>query len=181
MVAALALPRALDRLPDRPVMLAGAGLMAAAMLFIGVRSVSDVAGWKLLLTVWFVLGIGYSAVLTPSGRLLRRSSTQQDRPALFAAQFALSHACWLLTYPLAGWLGAEAGMTVAFLVLGGFTAVGAVLTPVLWSAHDPEILEHVHENLPPDHPHVRDAVTTERGLKHAHAFVIDDVHREWPD
>ena len=72
-----------------------------------------------MLTVWFVLGVGYSAVLTPSGRLLRRSSTQQDRSAVFAAQFALSHACWLLTYLLAGWLGADAGMAVTFRVTAG--------------------------------------------------------------
>src|SRR3546814_15896387 len=90
-------------------MLAGAAVLAATMLFMGARSLHGVAGWSILLAVWFVLGLGYSAVLTPSGRLLRRSSHQEDRPALFAAQFALSHACWLLTYPLAGWLGAEIG------------------------------------------------------------------------
>lgn len=44
-------------------------------------------------------------MLTPTGRLLRRSAEAGDRPALFAAQFVLSHACWLLTYPLAGRLG----------------------------------------------------------------------------
>lgn len=180
MTAALALPRALERLPDRPVMLAGAGLMAAAMLLLGIRSLAVPAGWGLLLAVWFVLGIGYSAVLTPAGRLLRRSSTQQDRPSLFAAHFALSHACWLVTYPLAGWLGAEAGMSVTLIVLGGLTALGTMLAPVFWPAHDPDIIEHVHADLSPDHPHLRDAVRTRRGLKHAHAFVIDDVHREWP-
>jgi len=180
MTVALLLPRVLDRVSDRPVMLFGAGLMALGLLIIGAQSVSAAVGWPMLLAVWFVLGLGYSAVLTPSARLLRRSSTQQDRPALFAAQFALSHACWLLTYPLAGWLGAEVGMTITFLILGGLTAVGAALAPVFWPAHDPEIVEHVHEDLPPDHPHVRDAVRTRGGFKHAHAFVIDDVHREWP-
>jgi H+ antiporter protein len=179
MVAALLLPRALDRLPDRSVMLAGAGLIAASMLFIGIRSLSAPTGWELLLALWFVLGVGYSAVLTPSGRLLRRSSTQQDRPALFAAQFALSHACWLLTYPLAGWLGAQTGMAVTFLVLGALTVLGAAVAPLLWPAQDPEIIEHVHEDLPPDHPHLDDAVGIGHGRKHAHAFVIDDVHREW--
>lgn len=180
MLAALVLPRVLDRLPDRLVMLSGAALMAIAMFVIGARSIAGAAGWELLLAIWFILGLGYSAVLTPAGRLLRRSSTQQDRPALFAAQFALSHACWLLTYPLAGWLGAEAGMAVAFVVLGGLTGLGVLLAPVFWPANDPEILEHIHGNLPPDHPHVRDAEDTGTGLKHAHAFVIDDFHRKWP-
>jgi len=99
---------------------------------------------------------------------------------VFAAQFALSHACWLVTYLLAGWLGAGTGMTVTFLVLGGMTALGAILAPMFWPSHDPEIVEHLHQDLPSDHPHVRDAIRTRSGLKHAHAFVIDDVHREWP-
>ena len=180
MLAALALPRMLDRLPDRPVMLSGAALMAAAMLFIGVQSILWSVGWALLLSVWFVLGLGYSAVLTPAGRLLRRSSTPQDRPAVFAAQFALSHACWLLTYPLAGWLGAEAGMTVALVVLGGLSVLGVLLALALWPANDPEVLEHIHRDLAPEHPHLRDAVETGRGLKHTHAFVIDDFHQSWP-
>ena len=180
MLAALALPRMLDRLPDRPVMLSGAALMAAVMLFIGVQSILWSVDWALLLAVWFVLGLGYSAVLTPAGRLLRRSSTPQDRPAVFAAQFALSHACWLLTYPLAGWLGAEAGMSVALVVLVGLTVLGVLLAVALWPSDDPEVLEHIHRDLTPEHPHVRDAVKTGRGFKHAHAFVIDDFHRSWP-
>src|SRR3546814_3143772 len=51
---------------------------------------------------WFALGLSYAASITPGGRLLRRSSGADDRPALFAAQFALSHVCWLIAYPLAG-------------------------------------------------------------------------------
>ena len=49
-----------------------------------------------LLAIWFLIGVGSSLVQTPGGRLLRRSAHEEDRPALFAAQFALSHACWLL-------------------------------------------------------------------------------------
>lgn len=180
MLAALLLPRLLDRLPDRAVMLSGAALLALAMLGMGALSLRTPAGWPVLLAAWFILGLGYSAVLTPSGRLLRRSSHESDRPALFAAQFALSHACWLLTYPLAGWLGAETGMPTTFLVLGGLTALGVAIAPAVWPANDPENIEHVHEDLPPDHPHVHGAARTGYGLKHAHAFVIDDHHRHWP-
>ena len=180
MAAALLLPRLLDRLSDRAVMLAGAALLTAGMLSAGALALRGAVGWPLLLGIWFALGLGYSAVLTPSGRLLRRSSRQEDRPALFAAQFALSHGCWLLTYPLAGWLGAEAGMAAAFLALGGLTALGALLAPAVWPANDPEIVAHVHVDLPPDHPHLRDAEPTAQGLRHAHAYVIDEHHRRWP-
>src|SRR3546814_2350950 len=45
------------------------------------------------------MGVAYSVCVTPGGRLLKRSSDEADRPALFAAQFALSHVCWLIAYP----------------------------------------------------------------------------------
>lgn len=68
--------------------------MIAAGLFVGFLTASRYA---VLLPLWFTLGLGYSLAQTPSGRLLRRSAREEDRPALFAAQFALSHACWLIT------------------------------------------------------------------------------------
>ena len=71
-------------------------------------------------------------------------------------------------------------MTVALVVLGGLTVLGVLLALALWPVNDPEALEHIHRDLALDHPHVRDAVETGRGFKHAHAFVIDDSHRSWP-
>lgn len=75
---------------------------------------ADVALWPGLLLIWLLLGLGYSAVQTPAGRFLRRSVQAEDRPAVFAAQFALSHACWLITYPLAGWLGVTLPVSLTF-------------------------------------------------------------------
>ncbi len=77
-----------------------------SLVIAGVFFAAFAANYAALLAIWFVIGIGYSTAQTPSGRLLRRSSHPEDRPSLFAAQFALSHACWLFAYPLAGWLGA---------------------------------------------------------------------------
>jgi MFS family permease len=104
MLAALALPRLLDRLPDRPVMLAGGGLL---VLGLALTALTD--SFAELLAVWFLLGVGLSVVQTPTGRLVQRSGGPAQWPALFAAQFSLSHACWLLTYPLAGVVGSEGG------------------------------------------------------------------------
>jgi hypothetical protein len=129
-----------------------------------------------LLIAWALLGIGYSAAQTPNGRLLRRSAQAEDRPALFAAQFALSHACWLLTYPMAGWLGAAVGMPATLAVLGSVTLAGSVLAGLLWPSDDPEVIAHAHPELPADHPHL----WKHRGSDHAHAFTIDDLHRHWP-
>jgi MFS family permease len=172
MLAAFALPRLLVAIPDRPVMVSGAGLLAAGMALGPVAA----GAWPTLLAVWFLLGLGNGVVLTPAGRMLRRSAHPGDRAALFAAQFALSHACWLITYPLAGWLGARVGTEVAFAVLAALTALGAALAMAAWPRVDPEEIEHAHPNLPLDHPHVVGAGGARR---HRHAFVIDDLHQSW--
>ncbi len=104
MMAALLLPRILDRLPDRAVMLSGGGLLAAALAVLGIFSQgNDTALWPVLLAVWFVLGLGYSAVLTPSGRLLRRSSRQQD-PSGFVRRAICAIARLLVADIPARWL-----------------------------------------------------------------------------
>lgn len=173
MTAALALPKVLERTTDRPVMLGGALLMIVALL--GMAAATAVMGprWETLLGAWCLAGLGYSAVLTPSGRLLRRSAHAEDRPALFAAQFALSHACWLITYPLSGWLMTRFGATPTLVGLAGLAIVGAAVAMRLWPAGDPTEVEHTHANLPADHPHLQGQ------RRHRHPLVIDDQHPRW--
>ena len=108
---------------------------------------------------------------------MRRSAHPEDRPAIFAAQFALSHACWLVTYPLAGVLMTWAGAPAALLGLGLLAVLGIGAALRVWPAGDPETLSHRHDDLSPDHPHL-----SEHGGKHRHAhpLVIDRLHPEWP-
>ncbi|MEP3980010.1 MAG: MFS transporter [Parvibaculum sp.] len=172
MVAALALPKLLEAIPDRTAMLAGAALLTA-----GTLTAAVLPGYDWLLPLWFVLGVGYSTAQTPSGRLLRRSANPEDRPALFAAQFALSHACWLIAYPLAGWAGAALGLPVTAIILAALATVAIAIGFVVWPAEDLEIVEHSHDDLPANHPHLAEAGHVRR---HAHAYVIDDMHVAWP-
>jgi H+ antiporter protein len=174
MLVALVLPRVLEAIPDRTAMLVGASVLVVATL-----AASTIPSYTWLLPLWFVIGAGYSMAQTPSGRLLRRSSHPEDRPALFAAQFALSHACWLVTYPLAGWAGASLGLPATSLVLAliGGTAVAAAAS--LWPAGEPDLVDHSHDDLPSDHPHWSEGVVDGRN-RHAHAYVIDDLHAAWP-
>ncbi len=174
MLAALVLPRLLDRLPDRPVMFTGSAVMVAGLLAFAATVALSGLSWPVLLAFWFVIGVGYSTVQTPSGRLLRRSAHAEDRPALFAAQFALSHACWLVAYPLSGWLMTAFGTLPALIVLALLAMVGILAALRFWTASDPSNLLHNHPELSADHPHIRD------GRSHAHAFVIDDLHHHWP-
>ena len=175
MLAALTLPKMLDHLPDRSVMLAGAGLLAAGLL-VG----SAVSGFRWLLLLWFLMGCATSLIHTPTGRLLRRSSAEQDRAAYFAAHFSLSHACWLMTYPLVGWLGASVGMTATFFVMAGMVALGFLLAFRLWPAKQQTELTHTHKDLPPSHPHLSEAKFVGDGYQHRHEYVIDHTHRIWP-
>lgn len=173
MAAALILPRLLDRLPDRPVMFAGSVVMISALLALAVAMSALGLSWPMLLAALLAIGFGYSAVLTPSGRLLRRSAHSEDRPAVFAAQFGLSHACWLLCYPLSGWLMTRFGAVPALVVLAGVAGAGIITALHLWPAGDTPEVEHTHDNLPLDHPHLQGH------QRHSHALVIDDRHPRW--
>jgi predicted MFS family arabinose efflux permease len=131
----------------------------------------------MVLPLWALLGLGNGLVLTPSGRLLRRSAEAGDRPALFAAQFALSHACWLITYPLAGWLGVAAGLAPTFLLMAVVAALGAGLAVRLWPAESEQAAPHEHHGLAADHPHVSGALALAGGgFRHAHPPVADEFH-----
>ncbi|MGG5175935.1 MFS transporter (plasmid) [Arthrobacter sp. FW306-05-C] len=137
MIVALSAPRVLDRFGDRAVMLTGAALIpavlagAALLTFLG----SGGPGWWLLLGLWFLLGAANSTILTPSSRLLRDASTEENRPYVFTAQFSLSHACYILTYPLAGWIGAVAGLGWAALALMIIAMVGSAGAFLSWPRH----------------------------------------------
>lgn len=190
MLVALTLPRLLDRIEARTAMLAG-GAALAVLMALGPLATS----WAATLALWALVGAAAALVQTPSGLLLRRSSHTEDRPALFAAQFALSHACWLVTYPAAGWIGSRLGLDAAFALLAVGAGGGALVAARVWPRHDPaevehahDAFEHVHEPVDDDH-HAPDALATgaagrphrHRPIRHAHPFVIDDHHPRWPN
>jgi len=132
MMVALLMPKVLERVRERPLMLAG-GVLMTLSLYLGLLA----PGFVGLMGLWFLLGAGASLIMTPTGRLLKQSCQPQDRPALFAAQFSLSHGCWLLAYPLAGWVGAEVGLIETFALLGTIALVSTALAARLWpSRHD---------------------------------------------
>ncbi len=174
MLAAISLPRLLDRIADRPVMLSGAAILIAGLVL-----TAFVSNYTVLLAIWLVMGLGYSIVQTPSGRLLRRSAQAEDRPALFAAHFALSHAAWLLTYPLAGGLGATIGLPLTAIILAIIAGVGLICAVWLWRASDEVEVEHSHDDLPESDPHLMEG-HHRHGHRHSHAFMIDRLHPEWP-
>jgi MFS family permease len=192
MAVALLLPRLLDRLPDRTFMVSG-GFVLTAGLLLGL----NVPDLLMLLPVWFVLGAGSSLIQTPAGRLLRRSAHEGDRPAIYAAQFALSHGCWLIAYPLAGWIGGTFGLDAAFLLLAGVALAATAAALALWTAEGSDGLEHVHDAFEHEHLHLHDEHHDHRHdgwetaephrhahrhtpVSHTHPYIIDLHHPVWP-
>jgi MFS family permease len=179
MFTALLLPSLLNIVADRSLMLAAAFLLTAVTLgYALITFFIGLAPWGVFLAVWAISGALYSAILTPSGRLLRNSAHSEDRPAIFSAQFALSHACWLATYPIAGWVGQACGLPVAMLLLGVVALIGSTIAVLIWPAERVRELLHDHYDLPADHSHLKDYQTD--GKRHRHVFMIDDEHRVWP-
>lgn len=134
MVVALTLPRVLDAVPDRAVMLSGAAALPIGLIAVAIITAlpPTVTGWVALMVIWLFLGAATALILTPSARLLRRSSNEINRPAVFAAQFSLSHACFIITYPTAGILGALIGLPATALVLAGVGTVAAAVAVLAW-------------------------------------------------
>lgn len=170
MVSALALPGILERRADRTVMLSGAALMVCAGLM-----AARLSSFPELVVLWALLGFGFGTALTPIGRILRRVATAQDLPALFAAHFSLSHLCWLFCYPMAGWLGAHAGLGTTTFVMSLLGMLSVLLALWIWP-RQPEPVPHSHPELPADHPHLQ-----EHGAHpHRHPVVFDALHPHWP-
>lgn len=133
MVIALATPRILERTADRTLMGAGAVLLSVGLA--GAFVLLAFSGpWDVLLGLWVLLGAGTSMINTPSARLLRRAATDSTRSYVFTAQFSLSHACFILTYPAAGWIGATAGQPAAAGALAAVAALGTVAALAFWPA-----------------------------------------------
>ncbi|MFE9503382.1 MFS transporter [Streptomyces anthocyanicus] len=181
MIAALLLPRILDRVSDRTVMLRGGLLLTPVFAALGGLTAAGGGDWRwpALLAAWAAFGAACSMVLTPAGRLVRRAVPDRERTSAFAAQFSLSHACWLLTYPLAGWLGAAGGLQSAVITLSAVALAAALLAIRLWPSHEPSEaapVEHEHADLHSGHPHLADAVPVPGGWRHSHRHPADELH-----
>ncbi|MFI6642056.1 MFS transporter [Streptomyces sp. NPDC050504] len=136
LVTALALPRVLDRIAARTVMTTGAGVLVAAATAAVALLATGLATWTATAVVWTAIGIGTALVITPTGKVLRASAGRHAIPEVFAAQFSLSHLAWLITYPVAGWLGTGAGPVLAWSVLAVLAAAGAAAALLLWPRHE---------------------------------------------
>ncbi|MFD4178265.1 MFS transporter [Streptomyces anulatus] len=136
LLAALALPRVLDRVAARTVMVTGAGVLVGGTAAAVALVAAGFTTWAGTAIVWALIGIGMALVITPTGKVLRASVEPNAIPGAFAAQFSLSHLAWLITYPIAGWLGTHAGFAAAWSALAALAGAGAIGALLLWPRHD---------------------------------------------
>ncbi|MEU1427277.1 MFS transporter [Nocardia sp. NPDC005746] len=144
MAVALSTPRLLTILPDRRFMLTGSAVLPLGLIAASLPPLlPHAAGTIVLALTWLLLGAGTSMISTPSGRLLRAQTQLSDRTAVFTAQFSLSHACFLVTYPIAGKLGALAGLPTTAIVLAALATLAATTAARVWPASVPADIEAV--------------------------------------
>jgi MFS family permease len=75
---------------------------------------------------WIISGAGQGVFSVISNTLLAENSEESERSHIYAAQFALSHAGWGISYPLCGFLAGQLGFAVA-----AWTCVGLLLLTLL--------------------------------------------------
>lgn len=126
MLVAFLVPKLLNKFSDVQVMTTAALIVPVALF-----SISGIllVGGRLssISLAWFLLGALSSFLLTPGARILRRHSDERTRASVYTAQFALSHAAYLFSYPVAGLVGARLGQPQAIVALGFMATIGCVV------------------------------------------------------
>lgn len=175
--AALTAAWAATRLSTRSMMLSGAAVSVVATAAALVLAAAP--SWPAAVVAWALVGFGPGWITVNAGRVLRRSGTPAQRPALFSAQFSLSHACWLITYPVTGWLAADAGFGASWTVLALLAIVATAAAALAWPTRGGDQVRHRHDD-ETDRAHVADAVGSARGWTHSHTAHVDEHHPRGP-
>jgi MFS transporter, NRE family, putaive nickel resistance protein len=68
--------------------------------------------------LWILNGVGQALIAISSSTLLAEHTVAEERGRAYAAHFALTHACWLITYPAVGHAAAKWGAPVTFTAAG---------------------------------------------------------------
>lgn len=115
--AAIIIPYLPKELTASRIMLAGSNLLSVVFVSFAFWLILFDFIWFVLLLAWFISGFGYTLLLTPMGRVIRKVSSVDEFSQVYSAQFSLSHLCWLFMYPLSGYLMTTTGASFTLLIL----------------------------------------------------------------
>jgi len=68
--------------------------------------------------LWILNGAGQALIAISSSTLLAEHTVAEERGRAYAAHFALTHACWFITYPAVGHAAAKWGAPLTFTAAG---------------------------------------------------------------
>lgn len=68
--------------------------------------------------LWLLNGAGQALISIASGTLLAEHTNEDERGRAYAAYFALTHACWLITYPAIGYAAVAWKTPLTFTIAG---------------------------------------------------------------
>ncbi len=92
--------------------------------------------------LWAINGAGQALIAIASSTLLAEHTREHERGRAYAAHFALTHACWLLSYPAIGYAAARWGSPLTFTAAGVVclivTGVAKLVGPGAARAHRDE-------------------------------------------
>jgi MFS family permease len=95
----------------------------APVMITGLVAVAALPQYVTLLIAWWFIGMSYSILGIRGSELLAANSDGDERSHIYAAHFALSHAGWGLTYPLAGFLTTAIGFCNTAWIFAGVLAM----------------------------------------------------------
>lgn len=91
--------------------------------------------------LWFLNGAGQALISIASGTLLAEHTREEERGRAYAAYFALTHACWLITYPAIGYAAVVLKTPATFTYAGILCLVVVGLAFLVGGQKE---MEHVH-------------------------------------
>jgi MFS transporter, NRE family, putaive nickel resistance protein len=125
----------------------GAGLITFALLPAGYANLS------FLMVLWLLAGIGQNCVNLPTQTLIADRIPSDTQGQVYGAHFAWSHLWWVVSYPLAGWLGSSKASSSEFFY---GSLIGLVLLVVVQITFSPHRHDHLHYPFLHEHEHIHD-------------------------
>lgn len=103
------------------MILLGSLVLALVLIAAGMH-----APFWLFVLLWAANGAGQAMIALPSSVLLAEHTSDFERGRVYAAHFAITHACWLITYPAIGYSVATFGTSTTFILAGTVCALSAL-------------------------------------------------------
>jgi NRE family putative nickel resistance protein-like MFS transporter len=124
---------------------ASRALIAGGFL-LGLLLLPDIFKPPLLLfsLLWILNGAGQALIAIPSSTLLAEHTIKEERGRAYAAHFALTHLCWLVSYPAIGHAAAKWGASSTFTGAGVVCLLVTVIAMLLGYGKREA---HTHETL----------------------------------